>query len=416
MDIFYKARYNTINKIQNVSYKLISTKHLKIAIKNGNIENIEWLIKKGSELNSRMTIDFIVINESENIEWLINNGYKFNTNICYYFAEKGDFKTVREMNKEQKYMNKGILEIIYKNDNTENLEWLEEIEYPYEKEECFKYAIKEGNFKVMEWLLEKNVHWNEDIIYNAIESGNEKVFDWLEEKLNFSLWLIENNIIFAHNVIDDVIQKMHDKIIITSDISERRKCNKIVCKILTISLRSNYYINYNDLFYYALMFDAANIFAVLKKYEINIDREIITRSFMNKEKNIVKWFIINGYRGNENEYRSFFTNINVNDLQSIICFFECIKIMILFDENFEKYNISFSFLSRHRQQQIEKKKFDQIYKDIYVYEKRYKRQKQLLNGYLYGIESHPNPFSNDYKKHLFSKISPSCFYNCLSLL
>jgi len=420
MDIFYKARYNTINKIQSVGYKLISTRHLKIAILNENVDNIEWLIKNGSEFNSKMLKDFIDIDKSGNtgnIGWLINNNYKFDSNVCNYFAKKGDFETVKKMNKEQCYLNNEILEIIYKIDNTDNLDWLEEIKYPYDKEKCFKYAITNGNFKVMEWLLEKNVHWDEKIIYNAIDSGNDKVFDWLEEKLNFSLWLNDNNIYPTDNILDYVIQKMNHTI--TSDILERQKCNKFVCKILTLSLKNDYYIYFYSLFYYALRFDAVSIFIVLKKYKINIDREIITRSFRNRCKNIVKWLIINGYRGNEEEYRSFFTNINVHDLQDIIDFFECIKIMILFDENIEKYNIPFSFLSIPRNQHEGKMKFDnQVYKDIYVNGGICKRWKQFLNGYLYGIEvnSCKSPFLDDYKKHLFSRLSPSCFFNCLSLL
>jgi hypothetical protein len=144
------------------------------ALENGNLENVEFLVKEFSGENVKFT------DKSQTIKYLIEhqylakedlvffknavikgnlgmmkllfeNGFEYPKDIFNYAADRGDLEVMKCLLKNNfPFYNAFELSI----DNLDNIKWLHENKCPFNKNILSK-VIKLGNIDVIEWMLEK---------------------------------------------------------------------------------------------------------------------------------------------------------------------------------------------------------------------------------------------------------------------
>ena len=153
---FVKKFISKLKYINNPNY--IDNNILFIAVTNGNIEIIKYLISKNMTVCQYNVLYGAVLNGNiQNIEYLLLEGYKFHNDINNNRSEFGA--------------------AIYK-DNFEILDWLLEKGCTFGPN-TFDEAAEQGNLKIMKWLLQHECKFGGRTFYNAIEYGNIKILEWL---------------------------------------------------------------------------------------------------------------------------------------------------------------------------------------------------------------------------------------------
>jgi hypothetical protein len=149
-----------------------------LAAKLGDIEEVDWLLKKDFKCNTRAFAGAAAYGNLDNLKWLLRHCSRNNSDELKFdptFGEAASFG------------------------NIENMEWL--LKHGFEKNVyAFSMAVSEGNIKVLDWLLKNDFPKNKDCFAIAIVEGKIEVLNWLlkndfpKNKDCFAIAIVEGKI------------------------------------------------------------------------------------------------------------------------------------------------------------------------------------------------------------------------------
>lgn len=153
-----------------------------VALKDGNLETVEYLFQKGCKTKKRQTSFFgnaAISGNLKLLEWL--ESHKFEKEDATEFAaQHGKFEVLKWFTERGFPKGKSTSRNLAKHGNLEILKWAHENGFPFD-DSCFETGVESKNHEILEFLSSLKLTPTSHSVVIAGEQNDMKLVKWLIE-------------------------------------------------------------------------------------------------------------------------------------------------------------------------------------------------------------------------------------------
>lgn len=179
-------RFMTIDKLILIlkHYNDFKRRFIEYAPLSGSIEIIEYLLSHGYELNENVFVTAILSKNNNIIEYLLENDCRYNTNVLVFALISNNQEVIEYMTRDGIPNNSYVFDAAVQGNNLSFLRRMYELnETEWCTTKCYNEAVKHDNVEMLDFLFDHNdgfdYHMHPVVIHTAMKHGHIKVIEWL---------------------------------------------------------------------------------------------------------------------------------------------------------------------------------------------------------------------------------------------